>query len=432
MRAIASASLVVAVACSAAPTPTPTVQVVGASSSVATSTAFESSAGLRSVTTANNAAGNRFVTGTGSLPGDPIVVELSEVPRWVLAIADDSDVTYVVVLESGAVEGYRIVDGVALAASLNRSSLPPGTPPAAAVGGEGVLLLAPPPPTASIRTNPVALGQGGLAFVADDGSVVVAGAGGNRTFDVAALPDARLVESADGLVAVLTDPTSRYPHGVLGDDVEASSVSILDPIAQVVQNRIDVAPDVIEGISPLWADLDEDGLDELIVTLSNSQDGARLAVIGESGGITAESEPIGRGNRWRHLIAVAPFGPNREVELVEVITPHLSGTVAFRTLDGADIVRVAAVDGYTSHVLGSPNLDMAVAADADGDGQVELVLPTQDLSTLAGIAHTVRGAEEVWRVPLGARMITNVAATDVGGGLAFAVGTDDDRLLIWE
>lgn len=438
MRAFASAALVVAVACTAAPTPSVAStapspgQAIDSSTTVSSSEGQATAVGLRSVTTANNAGGNRFVDGEGSMPSDPVVVELSEAPRWVLAIEDDGDVTYVVVSESGTVEGYRVVDGSAVPVSLNRSSLPPGTPPAAAVGGEGILLLAPPPPTASTRTNPVALELGGLAFVADDGSVVVAGAGGNRTFEVDAIADARVVESSDGLLAVLTDPTNRYPHGVLGDTVEASSVSILDPIAQTVKHRIDVTPDVIEGIAPLWADLDEDGLDELIVTLSNAQDGARLAVIGESGAITAESEPIGTGNRWRHQIAVAPFGPQGEVELVEVITPHIGGTVAFRSLGGPELAREAAVDGYTSHVLGSSNLDMAVAADADGDGQVELVIPTQDRTSMAGVAHTERGAEEVWRVALGARIITNIAAAHIGGELVLAIGTDDHRLLIWD
>ena len=254
---------------------------------------------------------------------------------------------------------------------------------------------------------------------------------GNRTFDIDALPDARLV-SSDGLVAVLTEPTNRYAHGVLGDTLEAAAVTVLDPSAQSIVQVVDFESDVVEGVAPMFADIDDDGVAELVVTLSNADGGARVAVVSESGGIFAETEPIGQASRWRHQIAVGPLGPDGETELVEVITPHLGGIVTFHRLEEGELVEVASIPGFTSHVLGSRNLDMAVVADANGDGRPELVIPTQDRQELAGLQRSADGVEIVWTVPLGSQVVTNLAAADLDGRLVIGLGTADGHLLVWE
>ena len=86
---------------------------------------------------------------------------------------------------------------------------------------------------------------------------------------------------------------------------------------------------VIEGIAPIWVDWNQDGEREIIVTLSDLANGAQVVVFNEQGKRIAEGPAIGQGYRWRHQIAVAPFGPNGEMELVDVLTPHLGGVVEF-------------------------------------------------------------------------------------------------------
>ena len=76
------------------------------------------------------------------------------------------------------------------------------------------------------------------------------------------------------------------------------------------------------------------------------------------------------------------------MELVDVLTPHLGGTVEFYQWQGNQLNIVARQSGYTAHVIGSRNLDMAVAADLDSDGQTELLLPNQQRSELGAIRHT--------------------------------------------
>jgi hypothetical protein len=52
----------------------------------------------------------------------------------------------------------------------------------------------------------------------------------------------------------------------------------------MVVARVD-SDSVIEGVSPIWADIDGDGDREIIVTVSNDQVGAGLVAYDESGAI---------------------------------------------------------------------------------------------------------------------------------------------------
>ena len=93
---------------------------------------------------------------------------------------------------------------------------------------------------------------------------------------------------------------------------------------------------------------------------------------------------------------------------------------------------VAQVPGYRSHVLGSRNLDMALAGDLDGDGFVELLVPDQGLTNLGGIRRTAAGAEVAWTIPLGGRANTNIAAvTTAEGRLIIGIGRQDGVLRVW-
>ena len=75
---------------------------------------------------------------------------------------------------------------------------------------------------------------------------------------------------------------------------------------------------------------------------------------------------------------------------------------------------------------------MAAAADLDGDGRIELLLPTQSRTELGAIRRTRDGAEVVWTISVGGRVATNLAVVPLSdGSLAVGVGRDDGVLRLW-
>ena len=265
-------------------------------------------------------------------------------------------------------------------------------------------------------------------IVTDDGRIVAATARPQGFDDQ--LSDARWV--TDGrLSAALTDPTERYGHGVLGDRIEAAGFSLRD---ELTGERVDVAlvGDVVEGTSAILADVVGDATSEILVTQSNTATGARLVVYDRFGRLVAESQPIGLGNRWRNQLAVAPVGPDREVEIIDIRTPHIGGTVEWFRIDDGRLVRVAALGGFTSHVIGSRNLDFAIVADPDADGRLEVLAPADDRRSLGVITRFDGGAQVEFRVDLSDRLTSNVGAVDHPDGTAtYAAGTADGIVRVW-
>ena len=115
-----------------------------------------------------------------------------------------------------------------------------------------------------------------------------------------------------------------------------------------------------------------------------------------------------------------------------ILTPHIGGVVEFYRLVEGRLDILAQAGGYTSHVIGSRNLDMALSGDFNGDGRPEVVLPDPALGELAAIQRSDDGAAEIWRLPLGGRAATNLAAIALpGGGMVLGVGREDGVLRVW-
>lgn len=123
--------------------------------------------------------------------------------------------------------------------------------------------------------------------------------------------------------------------------------------------------------------------------------------------------------------------PDGVPELAVVRTPHIGGTVEFYRRSGDELSVRARLPGYSTHAFGSRILDGGLAGDADGDGRIELVVPTGSRETLAGIRRTDGGATEAWRVPLGGALATNLAGVDGADGFAVGAGLRDGRIRVW-
>lgn len=354
--------------------------------------------------------GNRLVAGQGTLPEtEPVDISLDSTPEWVVGVAQESRVLLGVVTSDGA-QGIA-VDGDDVSEISLGLDAPPGPP--LLVGGDSPAFA---PALGSSTTHPVPT-TGGWASVTEEGVVRLPG---GENADVGAIPDARVV-SAAGRLYVLAGRTTAYAHGVLGDEVEAEAVAVVDPTRGVVA---DLAPPsgIIEGIAPIVADVDGDGEREVVVTASDSRDGARLVALPESGAAAMTGPGVGSGFRWRHQLAVAPFGPAGETEIAAVRTPHIGGTAEFYRARDGELRLVASRRGYSTHTIGSRNLDTAVAGDLDSDGRVELLVPDDPQRDLAGLRRGRDSVEEAWRVSLGGRLTSNVCAVAGAEGVVVAAG----------
>ena len=393
--------------------------------------------GLRFATTFGNADGNRYVAGQATIASDrvleiPFGETIKEPVGWIVGIADGDDVVLAIADANGTIEGFRESAGAVVSETLNISRTSPGTPPAL-VAGDGALVIVPPATSGALGTNALALETGGLAFVSSDGAVIISDGTGNRRLDVDALVDGRLTVSSDRRMAVLVNPTDRYDHGVVGDRFEAAGVVFVSLETQEVVSEMAYDADVIEGMVGMFADLDADGVDEFIMTVSNVDTGARLVVLDDQARVVAESDPIGQGGRWRHQIAVAPFGPEGEIELVDVRTPHIRGVVEYFSMRNGRLELVASLEGYSSHTIRSRNLDMAVALDVDGDGQAELVVPNQTKNELAVLQRVGDDVQVLTTLPLGGVLSSNLmAVAGEDGSVILAAVTSDGRLLVWD
>ena len=282
--------------------------------------------------------------------------------------------------------------------------------------------------------NPILLEDGAQVHIDADGQLHLIRQEAAYSLAVDALPDGRLLSDGDGRLLFLSTPTSEYPHGVLGDEFEAKTVSLVNASdAPEILLVIQIDPgDVIEGIAPIWVDLDGDGEREIILTQSNAVSGARIVVYREDGSLVASGEPIGQGFRWRHQLAVGQFIEGGPQEIAVIRTAHIGGVIEIYTVEQDCLVIRAELRGYSSHQIGSRNLDSALAADFDGDGQIEIVVPDQSHTALAGIETAGAEMKVAWQTSVGGHLSTNITAVELQtGGIALGVGQDLNRLRIW-
>ena len=384
--------------------------------------------------------GNKLVEGHGTFPEiSSIDIVLQGRPAWIAAAFHDGDAWWAVVLENGDVRAYATQGNTYREAESLSTRYVRAAPIVLGISARGPLVLLQDAYSNNYLTHPVLLPSSGtIAAVDPTGNLVLRRGGHSSTLPADALVDGRILFDTDERILLLAGPSRSYRHGILGDRTEATHIVLVDTrgLPKVIR-RIGFPTRlprdlVIEGLYPIWTDIDADGAREIVVTASSPVDGARIAVFEEDGTLLAEGPPIGVAYRWLHQIAVAPFGPAGETELAIVRTPHIGGIVEFYRLIGAEMRVVARRSGYSSHRIGSRNLDMAIAGDFTGDRKIELLVPTQDFRELAFLTRSGDGVGELFRLPVGGELATNIAALETGdGGISIGVVRTDGVLRIW-
>ncbi|WP_251329437.1 hypothetical protein [Haloplanus pelagicus] len=371
------------------------------------------------------ASGNRVVAGTGDVAdAAPTVLDVDGRPTWLLAFGG-MDSYWTVVTADGTAATHRVGSGTATrVADHGRVTVPPSGYRTDRVG----LLTA--PVDCAAHTHPVVTDDG-LLYVSGNGDAVIRRDDGRTRLDVAAPSDARPIRVGDGRYALYGGRTDRYRHGALGDRIEGSELAVVDVSDErlVTTTTLD-APAVFEGLSPLAADVDGDGDDELVTTVADARSGARIRVYDAAGDELATGPVYGPG--WRHQLCVAPFAPDGAPELAVVRKPHVDRTLEYYRLVDGELRVTATTEGYATHTYGSRNLDGGLAADLDADGRTELLVPTTDRRTLEAVRRTADGAAAAWSLSLGGSLATNVGGVALDdGGVAVGAGTPDG-VRVWQ
>lgn len=378
-------------------------------------------------TTQNNLSGNHQLDGSIDLANaTQLDIPLMGKPSWLVSAPFKDNAIFVAVMDDGQVQAFNISGTGYESFDISPKQLPAGMPPALTVSEDNIKLTVP-PEDASTLTNPVTVNSN-LVYIASNGDLVMSNAKEKIRLAINALPDSRILVDENNHLLILTEPTTRYDHGIAGDEFEASAIAIvgMEPELHIIQIIPIEAPDVIEGISAIWADIDNDGRREIIVTLSNSKTGARIVAYREDGTLLAESEPIGLGYRWRHQLAVAQFGTNELPLLVDIRTPHLGGIVEFLEFNDGELKKVMELRGFSTHSIGSRNLDSAIAADFNNDGIAELLAPDQAHKNLGLVSWD----GVIYTTPLDDVLTSNLSATVINGKIIVGAGTQNN-LRIW-
>ena len=194
------------------------------------------------------------------------------------------------------------------------------------------------------------------------------------------------VSQVGGFMAFLISPTTRYAHGALGDDVEAAGFAV----KHHNKTKTFVLPEtqVFEDLRVRLHDLDGDSIPEAIIIRSDLAKGASIAVYSISGAditLQAASDFIGQPNRWLNIVGFGDFTGSGKTMIAAVVTPHLTGSLRLYDIVGGQLLEISRIDGFTNHVNGTTDLDLAQLRDGNGDGVVDIDLPALDLSARAVI-----------------------------------------------
>jgi hypothetical protein len=223
------------------------------------------------------------------------------------------------------------------------------------------------------------------------------------------LPDTETT-SLRGYTAWLIDPTDRYRHAVLGDAIEAGAFAVESPDGRLLSFRLDASA-VFEDRRVRLHDLDGDGLPEAIVIKSTQTLGAAVAIYRITPKAISpmlELPPVGTGHRWLNIAGIADFNGDGRPDIAYVQTPHLTGVVRVFANEGRNFREIGRLPGYTNHVIGSRDLDLAAIGRFTRSGVVEIAIPSLDRKSLAVLGLIDGKLQEVTRRPLPSRASGNL------------------------
>ena len=222
-------------------------------------------------------------------------------------------------------------------------------------------------------------------------------------------------------------PTKRYDHGILGDAIEAGGLVVNTTQGKLVTYKLPKI-EVFEDRIPRIADLDGDGKAEIITILSSTSKGGSIAVFRIRGNKlikTAQTPFIGRSYRWLNIAGIADFNGDGRLDIAGVWTPHIGGTLKFLTLRGNGLKQIGSIRGFSNHFIGSRDQRLSAIADVDGNGTLDLVLPSAGRDVLRMVGFVKNRLKELASISMPHQIDKAIAVTGKGKKSIFTVGLSD-------
>ena len=170
--------------------------------------------------------------------------------------------------------------------------------------------------------------------------------------------EARITETDSGNTLIANawydGATDRYAHGVLGDAIEPSSLSVTDSDGCTVTAELN-KEHVFEDLAPRLANLDGKPGTEIVTIRSHQNYGAQIAVYQLTDNkleVLASTPYIGTANRWLAPVGIADFNNDGDMDIAFVDRPHLAKVLRVWSFRDNELVQIANKSGYSNHNIG--------------------------------------------------------------------------------